>query len=100
MSTLSTQVSLGSRLAYEISNGFQRDSGIIRERENGGSSARMFIVDNAWSGGQDLDSSHQESEGQGCLLAGRWYQGSRAPSALAGGPGCLSLHLKFPSEWP
>ena len=47
MSTPSTLVSLGSRVASNISYGFQRDSGIIRERENGGLSARMFIVDNA-----------------------------------------------------
>lgn len=61
MSTPSILVSLGSGVASKISYQFQRDSGIIRERENGGLSARMFIID-VWSDRQDLDSSHQESD--------------------------------------
>lgn len=59
MSTPSILISLGARvhLKYPI------DSGIIRERENGGLSARMFIIDTVLSDRQDLDSSYQESDG-------------------------------------
>ena len=63
MSTPSILISLGARVASKISYPFQRDSGIIRERENGGLSARMFIIDAVWSDRQDPHSSYQESDG-------------------------------------